>query len=110
MPPRCRPRALRGTAVFALTLLLIEFFDEFVYGAREAAWPLIRTDLAMTYAQIGLLQSLPNLIGNLAEPSLGILGDVWKRRVLILGGGLAFALALVVNVAVSLFTTPPQED
>ena len=40
---------------FAFTLLLIEFLDEFVFGAREAAWPLIRTDLGPNYIQIGYL-------------------------------------------------------
>jgi FSR family fosmidomycin resistance protein-like MFS transporter len=81
-----------------LTLLLIEFLDEFVFGAREAAWPLIRTDLGLSYAQVGLLLSLPNVVGNLVEPVIGILGDVWRRRALILGGGLVFTLALLFTV------------
>jgi FSR family fosmidomycin resistance protein-like MFS transporter len=79
------------------TLLLIEFLDEFVFGAREAAWPLMRTDLGLSYAQVGLLLGLPNVIGNLIEPILGILGDVWRRRVLILGGGVVFAVALLLT-------------
>lgn len=37
--------------------------------------------------------SLPNLFSSLVEPVLGILGDMWKRRALVLGGGAAFALA-----------------
>jgi FSR family fosmidomycin resistance protein-like MFS transporter len=82
---------------FPFILLLIEFLDEFVFGAQEAAWPLMRTDLDLTYAQVGLLLGLPNLIGNLIELVIGILGDVWKRRVLILGGGVAFALALLLT-------------
>jgi MFS transporter, FSR family, fosmidomycin resistance protein len=90
-------RALRGPALFALTLLAIEFLDEFVYGAGEAAWPLIRTDLALTYAQIGLLLGLPRIVGNLIEPTLGILGDVWKRRALILGGGVIFTASLLLT-------------
>ena len=76
-----------------LIFLLIEFLDELVFGVTDAAWPLIRTDLHLNYAQIGLALSLPGIIGNLIEPFLGILGDVWKRRVLILGGGAFFALA-----------------
>jgi len=76
-------------------LLLIEFLDEFVFGAREAAWPLMRTDLGLSYAQVGLLLGLPNVVGNLVEPTIGVLGDVWKRHVLILGGGVAFTLALL---------------
>jgi FSR family fosmidomycin resistance protein-like MFS transporter len=64
-------KAIRHTAIFTFTLLTIEFLDELVYGAREAAWPLIRTDLALTYAQVGLLLSLPNLASSLVEPFLG---------------------------------------
>jgi FSR family fosmidomycin resistance protein-like MFS transporter len=92
-----RPRTLRRTVVFTLTLLLIEFLDEFVFGAREAAWPLVRTDLGLGYAQVGLLLGVPNVVSSLIEPAIGILGDVWKRRVLILGGGVVFALALVLT-------------
>jgi len=87
----------RNTAVFSLTLLFIEFLDEFVFGAREAAWPLIRTDLSLSYAQIGLLLGVPSLVSSVVEPFLGILGDVWRRRVLILGGGALFALALLLT-------------
>jgi FSR family fosmidomycin resistance protein-like MFS transporter len=82
--------------LFILLLLMIEFLDEFVYGAREAAWPLIRTDLGLTYAQIGLLLGLPNVISSVVEPALGILGDIWKRRAIILGGGVVFAAALTL--------------
>lgn len=78
-------------------LLLIEFLDEFVYGAREAAWPLIRSDLNLTYAQIGVLLGLPGIVSGLLEPLIGILGDIWKRRLLILGGGAAFALSLLLT-------------
>ena len=88
---------LRRTAVFTLTLLAIEFLDEFVFGAREAAWPLIRSDLGLSYAQIGLLLGLPGLVSSLVEPFLGILGDIGRRRVLILGGGVVFALALLLT-------------
>ncbi|MCJ7549876.1 MAG: MFS transporter [Anaerolineae bacterium] len=78
-------------------LLLIEFLDEFVYGAREASWPLIRADLGLTYVQIGMLLGLPGIISGLTEPVLGILGDIWKRRVLVLGGGAVFALSLFLT-------------
>ena len=45
--------------------------------------------------QIGLALSLPGLIGNTVEPFLGILADTWKRRALILGGGVFFIAALL---------------
>jgi FSR family fosmidomycin resistance protein-like MFS transporter len=77
--------------------LIIEFIDELVFGVGEAAWPLIRTDLHLNYAQIGLALSLPGIIGNIIEPFLFVLGDVWKRRVIILLGGVLFVLSLVLT-------------
>jgi FSR family fosmidomycin resistance protein-like MFS transporter len=88
-------RALRRPAGFILLLLAVEFLDELVYGVGEAAWPLIRDDLALSYLQIGLLQGVPGIIAAFIEPFLGILGDTWKRWVLIVGGGVCFTLALV---------------
>src|SRR5258706_1780762 len=89
-------RRLRRPTMFIFVLLAIEFLDEFVFGARETAWPLIRSDLHLTYEQIGVLLSVPIFTANLIEPVVGILGDVWKRRLLILGSGVAFMLELVL--------------
>ena len=83
--------ARRGLSLFVLTLLAVEFLDELVFGVREAAWPLVRDDLRLSYTQVGLVLSVPPVVGNLVEPALNILGDVWRRRVLVLGGGVAFA-------------------
>jgi FSR family fosmidomycin resistance protein-like MFS transporter len=77
--------------------LLIEFLDELVFGVREAAWPLIRDDLAIDYGQIGLLLGLPGIVSSIIEPALGILGDVWRRRVLVLGGGVMFGLSILLT-------------
>jgi MFS transporter, FSR family, fosmidomycin resistance protein len=77
--------------------LLIELVDELVFGIGETAWPLIRTDLRLTYTQIGLLLSVPGIIAAFIEPFLGILGDVWKRRLLTLGGGILFTFSLVLT-------------
>jgi MFS transporter, FSR family, fosmidomycin resistance protein len=82
---------------FICIFFVIELLDEFVFGVREAAWPLIRADLGLTYGQVGLLLGIPSVIGNLIEPLLAILGDVWKRRVLVLGGGAVFAVALLLT-------------
>jgi FSR family fosmidomycin resistance protein-like MFS transporter len=82
-----------------MIFLIIEFIDELVFGVTEAAWPLIRTDLGLNYAQIGLALSLPGILASFIEPFLGILGDVWKRRVLILGGGAFFVLSLFLTAA-----------
>jgi MFS transporter, FSR family, fosmidomycin resistance protein len=40
---------------------------------------------------------VPNVIGNLVEPFLAILGDVWRRRVIVLGGGVLFTVALLLT-------------
>ncbi|MBA3804809.1 MAG: MFS transporter [Acidobacteria bacterium] len=80
-----------------LILLAIEFLDELVFGTREAAWPLIRDDLQLSYTQVGILLSVPNVVGNLIEPPIAILSDIWKRRVLILLGGMFFAASLLLT-------------
>lgn len=77
--------------------LLIEFLDELVFGVGETAWPLIRDDLNLSYTQIGLLLSLPGIIASFIEPFIGILGDVWRRRLLILGGGILFTASLFMT-------------
>jgi MFS transporter, FSR family, fosmidomycin resistance protein len=77
--------------------LLIEFLDELVFGVIETAWPLIRTDLNLTYTQIGLLLSVPGILAAFIEPFIGILGDVWRRRLLIIGGGILFTVSLFMT-------------
>jgi FSR family fosmidomycin resistance protein-like MFS transporter len=77
--------------------LLIEFLDELVFGVTEAAWPFIQTSLRLNYTQIGILLTIPGLVSTIVEPFLGILGDVWKRRLLILGGGILFTMALLLT-------------
>ncbi|HYY43160.1 MAG TPA: MFS transporter, partial [Pyrinomonadaceae bacterium] len=86
----------RSLRACALTLLAIEFLDELVDGSRQAAWPLIRSDLQLTYTQIGLLLTVPKLCGNLIEPSLFIIGDTHRRRAVVLTGGVSFMLALLL--------------
>ena len=81
----------------AFIYLLIEFLDELVFGVNAAATPLFRDDLTLTYAQIGLLLSLPGLIANFIESFMFILGDVWKRRLILLTGGVLFALSLALT-------------
>jgi len=49
--------------------------------------------------QIGVLLSLPGIISSLIEPIFGILSDTWRRRVLILGGGVAFGLSALFTSA-----------
>src|SRR4030095_12404385 len=77
--------------------LLIEFIDELVFGVGEAAWPFIRDDLHLNYVQIGLALSLPGFLANFIEPFLFAIGDVWKRRIVIIGGGIFFTLSLFLT-------------
>jgi FSR family fosmidomycin resistance protein-like MFS transporter len=67
-----------------------------VDGSRQAAWPLVRRDLSLSYADIGLLLTLPNFVSSLVEPPLALLGDTRHRRTIILTGGVCFALSLLL--------------
>ncbi|HYZ18946.1 MAG TPA: MFS transporter [Gaiellaceae bacterium] len=66
---------------------------------RDAAWPLLRSDLGLSYAEIGLLLALPNLLAGFVEPAFGLLADTGRRRFLVLGGGVAYAAALAIVAA-----------
>jgi FSR family fosmidomycin resistance protein-like MFS transporter len=89
-------RWLKSISGVVSALLLIELLDELVFGAREAAWPLVRNDLQLTYLQVGVILGVPGIVSSIVEPFIGILGDVWKRRTLILTGGVVFGLALML--------------
>jgi FSR family fosmidomycin resistance protein-like MFS transporter len=86
-------RALRRAT---FTFLAIEFLDELVDGSFQAAWPLLRLDLSLSYTEIGLLLAVPKLVGNVVESPLGLLGDTGHRRAIILAGGVGFVLSLVL--------------
>ncbi|HLF00264.1 MAG TPA: MFS transporter [Gaiellaceae bacterium] len=86
-------RSLGGVVA---TLLAIELLDELVFGAREAAWPAVRDDLSLSYAEIGLLLTVPSLVSLAVEPVLGVVAVTRHRRLLVLGGGASFALALAL--------------
>ena len=88
--------AWRGVASLAAVLLFIEFLDELTFGTREAAWPLIRSDLGLSYAEVGLLLAVPGFVSGVVEPVFGILGDTRHRRAVIVAGGIAFAIGLVL--------------
>lgn len=93
-------RRLAVPAGLAAVFLAIEFLDELAFGTIGAAWPVIRDDLHLTYAQIGLLIGLPLMVGNLIEPALGLLGDFGHRKRIILAGGVCF-LASMLMIGVS---------
>jgi FSR family fosmidomycin resistance protein-like MFS transporter len=81
--------------MFVFTLLLIEFLDELVFGARETAWPLVRNELNLDYAQIGLLLGVPPVFAGGIEMLFGLLADSGYRRRLILGGGVMFGVSVL---------------
>lgn len=87
-------RHIRLPAVTLLIFLAIEFLDELVGGVSNAAWPLVRSDLSLTYVQVGLLLSVPRILSSFVEPLIGILGDVGYRRLLVLVGGLVFGASV----------------
>ena len=95
-------RALRSLVI---ALLAVEFFDELTFGTGEAAWPLVRADLALGYAEIGLLLSVPRLFGNLVELPLGVVAETVGRRALIVAGGALYALSLALVSASAGFWT-----
>jgi FSR family fosmidomycin resistance protein-like MFS transporter len=74
-----------------------------VWGASAAAWPLIRHDLGLSYAEIGLVLAIPGLVGNALEPVLGVLADTPLRRRLLLAGGVAFSLSAALTSAATGF-------
>ena len=84
--------------------LFIEFVDELVFGVGEVALPFIRNDLQLSYTQIGLLVSLPGILAAFIEPFIGILGDVWRRRLLILVGGILFTISLALTSSSASFS------
>src|SRR5262245_66658551 len=89
---------IRGRSA-VVVLLAAEVLDELVFGAREAAWPLVRQVLGLSYAELGLLLGLSTYGGTLLEPFVVILGATRWRRWALLGGGLGFALTLTLLAA-----------
>ena len=89
------PRARRAPRL-VLALLFVELLDELAGGAIGAALPHLRTDLALSYGQVGALFAVPAVVGNLIEVPFGLLSDRGHRRRLVLGGGIVFTAALVV--------------
>jgi FSR family fosmidomycin resistance protein-like MFS transporter len=60
-----------------------------------AAGPVIRSDLHLSYLQVGMALTVPGLLASAVEPVFGVMGDAGRRRRLVLAGGAAFAIALL---------------
>jgi FSR family fosmidomycin resistance protein-like MFS transporter len=86
-------------------LLAIELLDELVGGTRAAAWPGIRTELHLSYAQVGLVLAVPGFVGSTLDPLVGALGDTPRRRALVVAGGFAFALSAALTAGAVGFWT-----
>lgn len=92
-------------AALLVAALAVELVDELVDGTKGAALPLIRHDLHLTYVQVGLLASVPLLLGSLLELPVGVLaGHGGGRRRIVLAGGAVFILSLVAAAAARTFT------
>ncbi len=89
-------RLRRVAFPLALLFLLIEFLDELHDGVRGAALPALRSDLGLSYVQVGLLLGLPQIIGTLLELVIMLLGDTPLRKRLVVGGGLALTASLLL--------------
>ncbi len=96
MPLDGENKTTRSVILFISLFLAIEGLDEIVDGVMGAAYPLIRHDLNLSYLQVGLLLTIPNMLSSVIEPIFGVLGDFGHRRLLILAGGISFAIALLL--------------
>jgi FSR family fosmidomycin resistance protein-like MFS transporter len=103
-PKTGRARPARAGAAVLAAALAAELVDELVDGAKSASVPLIQQALHLSLAQVGLLASIPLLLGSLLELPLGILaGTGRRRRLAVLAGGAVFILTLAVAAAAHSF-------
>jgi FSR family fosmidomycin resistance protein-like MFS transporter len=95
--------ARAGTWMLAAALAAV-LVDELVDGTKSAALPLMRQDLHLGYGQVGLLASVPLVLGSVLELPLGVLvGHGRRRRRAVLVGGAVFVLALALAAAARSF-------
>lgn len=101
------PRILQWRRVWATpyllraTLFCIPLIDELVSGIPVLTLPLVREDLHISYAQVGLIFTIADLTGLLVNPTLDAISDHWSKPRLVLGGllGLALGFALAGSSA-----------
>jgi FSR family fosmidomycin resistance protein-like MFS transporter len=62
---------------------------------QESGLPLIRGDLRLSYAAVGLLLSAPAVAANIIEIPIGLAADSPRRARLVVGGGVLFTAALL---------------
>ncbi|MFM8319417.1 MAG: MFS transporter [Chloroflexota bacterium] len=96
-------RRARRLLPLTFLFLLIEFVDELHYGMQGAVLPSLRSDLGLSYAQVGLLLGLPGMLGTFLELGVMVLADTRLRQRLVVGGGLLVALGVLGIAAASSF-------
>ncbi len=89
--------AFSTVSLTVLVLYGVELLDELIYGLHGAVLPQLKSDLALTYTEIGLLTTIPGLVALACEPVIGLLGDTRYRRALIVSGISAAALGLFLT-------------
>lgn len=83
--------------------MLIEFYDELIYGIQSAALPVIRSALSLSYAQVGVLLGVPKAISTIVEPIIMLFGDTGLRKRLVVAGGIALSLAMLLIATANQF-------
>jgi hypothetical protein len=66
---------------------------------------LIRHDLGLSYAEVGLVLTLPGLLGSALDPLIGFAGNTRRRATLIFAGGLVVFVSTTLSaLAVGFWT------
>jgi MFS family permease len=108
-------KRLKHSSPLNLLLINMGLLDELISGVLFIGLPLLRSQLGLTYEQIGLIFSVAALSGIVLEPPLYLLSDRGSKRWWILGGlcgmSCAFLLAgsatsFVLLIAAFALTSP----
>ena len=89
---------------FVFMMLVVEFMDEFFFSAFEALRPIIRDAFSLSYVELGLLTTIPVLVAIVIEPIMGLFADTDKRRLVMIGGGIAYGIGLIIQGLAPNFT------
>src|SRR5579884_3526144 len=81
----------RNLSPLRLILLSMGLFDELMTGFLIVGMPLLRDQLGLTYAQVGLLFSAGAISSMILEPIINLVSDRGSKRWWILGGLLVLA-------------------
>ena len=87
---------LSRAKTLSVTLLCIELLDELITGLPVVALPLLRDQVMLTYAQVGLLFTLAELASVLCDPIISLLSDRGSKRWWIISGLVGMSLNFVL--------------